>query len=360
MAEEKAISGLRFPAMADNWPSICNAVIANDEGGVALASALFERWSTNSIGIKPSGLDPDPEGILEFSWSELLGYAVAQEGFSSLARANLVAGFRAAFRRFEPELTKGAVWLADCLALRNIQYHESEEGIALAAMDLMLAALGKIPEQLPTNDAANYAQFHDIYDLASTVLVAELGETKFMDASFLAGKRLLPASHTTLFAHMSLNSDRGSAQPMNGGDAKTGIAQVQNWRQGADRCRELIDGLFDTLMSCNPDFSREKRFSPDAIFSHARELDLAWFRFAHRYSDWRVGGAVIRELKNLRKNEDSLFAIDNSQLKLGQNLPIVLVVFEQAKNLGSRILSTFQRDIDRISSQAELQQRLAA
>ncbi len=356
MADDKSVTGLRFPSLADDWPSICCTVLANDIGGAALAEALVARWSANSFAIKPSGLDPDPYGTLDFSWSELIGYAVAQDSFIGQAPANLVAGFRVAFDRFEPELRKGTVWLADCLALRHIQYHESEEGIALAAMELMLAALGKIPGHLPANDAANYAQFHDIYDLASTVLVSELDETKFMDARFVAGKRLLPATHITLFAHMSLNSDRGSAQPMYGGDAKTGIAQVQNWRQGADRCRELIDGLFDTILSCNPDFARERRFSPDAIFSYARELDLAWFRFGHRCSDRRVGGLVVKELKNLRKNEDSLFAIEHSQLNFQHTIPRFYIVWEVAKKFGERVRPKFDREIDIASHEAERRQ----
>ena len=358
MADDKAVPGLRFPSLADDWPSTCRTIIANDVGGAALAEALVARWSANSIAIKPSGLDPDPDSILDFSWSELIGYAVAQDSFAGQARDNLVAGFRVAFVRFEPELTKGAVWLADCLALRHLKYQESDEVVTLDAMDLMLSALNKIPGHLPANDAANYARFHDIYHLASTVLGAELDQPKFMDASFLAGKRLIPASHTTLFAHMSLNSEQGSAP--NEEDSKSCAAQIENWRQGADRCRDLIDSLCDTLLMCNPSFSRDKRFSPDAIFSHARELDLAWFRFAHRCSDRRVGGAVIRELKNLRKNEDSLFAIDDSQLNFLQSTPKIMIVWEVAKALGQRFRPTFHEDIDRVSREAEHRQRQAA
>ena len=360
MSDNHGIGALRFPSLADGWPTACREVLANDVEGAALAQSLVSRWAANNDSIRPPNLDPDPEFLLDNSWSELLGFAIGRADFSKMARANLVEGFRIAFTQFEPDLTKGQVWLDDCLALRQLTYNEADERVTLDAMELMLTALSKIPGCIPANDAENYARFHDIYHLTSTVLIAEPSEKKFIAASFRAGSRLLPASHATLFEHMILNNERGEARPQHEELVKSGFNRIENWKQAADDCRELIDQLFETLMDCNPSFSPERGFAPDAIFSHARELDVAWFRFAHRYSNMRAGNAVICELKKLRKNEDSLFAIDHSELKLGEANLLWIVIWQKSASFGAKLKATFNQKIDRASDEAEARQRQAA
>ena len=354
MTDQAAEAALRFPSLVPGWADTCNAVLEHDQGGEALARALCKRWKSNNSAVKPDNLDPDPGGLLDKDWSELLGYALAQPGFGGAARVNLVAGFRKAAQAFEPNLLKGALWLGDCLALRHLRYDPDDEAVTLAAMDLMLEALSSIPGHVPLRDAANYARFHDIYQLASDVIVTEVREKRFVDAMYKAGSRLLPATHSTLFEHMVLNGDNGAAFTADENADMQGSNPVRNWRQAADRCADLSDALFATLMQCNPDFASEGRFAADALFSHARELDVAWFRLAHVCSDSSAALAVIKGLRDLRRGEDSVFAIDKSELKLGPQLSNVWLVWRrEVENLGAKLLATFDPRIKEFSRAAD-------
>lgn len=301
---------LEFATIPADWPETCNRVFAADKDGRSLAKSLVQRWSENADWLQPFSFSWDDGDFVPYPWAEMLGFAFAQDTFCEIARANVVAGFQAALTTFEPALTKGTVWLEDVLALRHLQYNINDSNVALEAMDIMLKGLEQIPGQFPLNDFAQYQIFHGIYDLATICLIAELREPRLIEASFVAGTRPLPSSHATLFSQMARLAEGGNRRPP--GDPR--LREFEEWTKRYEHQQQIIDALFDTLNRLNPEFSRCGQFPPNAILSHVRELDLAWFRLAYACSDSKLGMGVADAIRKLRTGNDALFAIDSTEL----------------------------------------------
>lgn len=300
-----------FVALLDQWSTHCGRTLAADANGTALTGELVERWSRNAEWLTPPSLSPEWIDALPYSWPELLGFALAGRLLDGAARENVIAAFQRAVASFEPALVKGTVWLPDVLALRYLHYRIEDHRVALDAMHLMLQALETIPGHLPSNDFGQYKLYHDIYDLAETCLVAELRDVAQIDAAFVAGRRLLPATSETLFAVMKrLDDDKDNRQP---NDQRR--SELTTWSKLLSRRNKVVDGLFDTICRLNQSFILHGRFPSDAIISHARELDLAWFRLAHACSNVNLGNKVARALRQLRSGNDAILAINRSMLQ---------------------------------------------
>lgn len=304
------MKSLEFISVPRSLPPEWNRKFALSGAHGVLGESLLRRWTKNADWIPPSAAFSGESDVVTIPWSELLGYVFAHGTCSGSARANVVEAYRIAMAEFGPALAKGTVWLEDLLALRHLQYNVAESKVFLEAMGLLLAGLEQIPGHFPGKNFEQYQLFHDIYEMATMCLVSELYEPKLIDASFVAGTRLLPADSATLFVHMQRLADEAAKREYR--DPRS--PELEAWSAHEEHKQSIVDRLFDTLSELNPRMLDSGEMASTAILSHARELDLAWFRLAHVCSDTEAGKRAAKAVKRVRAGAEALYAVDNTEL----------------------------------------------
>ncbi len=322
---------IEFADVPSDWTSFCAQQMVSDEARTSLTKSLLKKWTGRFSKPADRFLNPRNLDSLGFPWSMLLSFAISQRDFPTMARSNLVGAFEDALLEFEPDLTKGLVWLTDVLALRFLRYSPDDAEVSLRAMELMLSGLEVLPAKMPKNNRGTYNRFNEMYSAVAECLVVEPFEPETVRDAFIAGARLQPDFHQTLFQNMSRLAEEGSYLAL---DEVAGleiesrsefrIAELKQWASFASRRQELVNNLFLTLCAINRDFSLQVEcrmpgdalpaFSADAVYSLARELDVAWFRLAHVSNLEPNRHLAINYIKQVRTGDESLFPISATRL----------------------------------------------